>query len=644
MRLKKLYNFFFDELLKSSWRSVVLLWKPMAGWTLIVYLLFTALSAPLLAFILDWSVFRGDRLFVGNEDLLRFFISPVGFVYLFSLILLTLIGIIIRYAGIFQMVRDHLLGERVSVRLTVIRIAARVHILLKICAITIMGFIVSLIPLAIGLGVVYAIFLTEFDINYYWYSTPPEWYRALTFGGILTVLWGLSLLLLTATLMPALPAYLEGKKTLREAIREVWYAPLSHTFRFLKVVSFVAVFWFFFRITTDAILLSAFLYLADWAVHSFESLRAVAIVAGGYIFTSISAGIIISFFGFTLISVIITKFYFSFSRPAIMPETPGFKKLTQKTIRLFTWWTKPLRAAVLILIILSGSVATSFLITYGSETDAELLVISHRANAMGAPENSLPALDHSIELGIDFVEIDVQLTSDGTVVILHDEDLMRVTGDPRQIADITAGELSELRLLTDREYPDSELHVPTLAEYLEGANGRIGVMIELKYYGFDPELAEKTIELVREFEMEDQVLVKSLNFRAVEQMRTLAPDIGLGYVSAVAMGDLSRLPIHFLSVNQANATSELISRAQQEGMGLFVWTVNSREGMIDAILKGVNGIITDYPELSIAIIEDIGALSTTERLLLQLGLHFLETQAVLTGEWTGEDAELLDEG
>lgn len=632
MRLNNLYNFFFDGLLKSSWRSVVLLWKPIALWTLIVYLLFTALSAPFLLYLLDWSVFRGDRLFVGNEDLIRFIISPAGIAYLFSLILITLSGIMIRYAGIFQMVLDHLLGNEVSVRLTAIRIAARVHVLLKVCAITVAGMVISLIPLAIGLGLVYQIFLTEFDLNYYWYTTPPEWYRALTFGGIWAGLWILSLLLITASLLPALPAYLEGSKTIREAVKEVWQAPAGHTLRFLKVIGLVAIFWFILRITTDAILLTVFLFLADWAIQSFESLRSVAIVAGGYIFTSISAGIVISFFGFTLISVIITKFYFSFSQPAIMPEAPGFKKLTQKTIRLLTWWTKPLRASLLILIIIAGSILTSFLITLGSDTETEFLVISHRANAMGAPENSLPALENSIELGIDFVEIDVQLTSDGTVVVLHDEDLMRVTGNPRQIADITADELRDLRLITDGEHPDSLLHVPTLDEFLERAKGRIGVMIELKYYGFAPELAEKTIDLIREYEMEDQVLVKSLNFRAVEQIRNLAPDIGLGYVSAVAAGDLSRLPIHFLSVNQANATSELISRAQREGMGMFVWTVNNREDMIDVVLKGVNGIITDHPELVIAIIEDVGDLTTTERLLLQLGLLFLETQAVLSGE------------
>ncbi len=632
MRLNNLYNFFFDGLLKSSWRSVVLLWKPIALWTLIVYLLFTALSAPFLLYLLDWSVFRGDRLFVGNEDLIRFIISPAGIAYLFSLILITLSGIMIRYAGIFQMVLDHLLGNEVSVRLTAIRIAARVHVLLKVCAITVAGMVISLIPLAIGLGLVYQIFLTEFDLNYYWYTTPPEWYRALTFGGIWAGLWILSLLLITASLLPALPAYLEGSKTIREAVKEVWQAPAGHTLRFLKVIGLVAIFWFILRITTDAILLTVFLFLADWAIQSFESLRSVAIVAGGYIFTSISAGILISFFGFTLISVIITKFYFSFSQPAIMPEAPGFKKLTQKTIRLLTWWTKPLRASLLILIIIAGSILTSFLITLGSDTETEFLVISHRANAMGAPENSLPALENSIELGIDFVEIDVQLTSDGTVVVLHDEDLMRVTGNPRQIADITADELKDLRLITDGEHPDSLLHVPTLDEFLERAKGRIGVMIELKYYGFAPELAEKTIDLIREYEMEDQVLVKSLNFRAVEQIRNLAPDIGLGYVSAVAAGDLSRLPIHFLSVNQANATSELISRAQREGMGMFVWTVNNREDMIDIVLKGVNGIITDHPELVIAIIEDVGDLTTTERLLLQLGLLFLETQAVLSGE------------
>ncbi|TVQ01101.1 MAG: hypothetical protein EA359_14485 [Balneolaceae bacterium] len=629
---QKLYNFFFDDLLTSSWKSVLKLWKPMAGWTFLVFLVFSALIAPLLASFFDWAVFRGDRLFVGNEDLYTWFRSPSGFLYLFGIILITPVGLIIRYAGLYQITRGHLLGDTVSVRDTAIRVAARIPVLIKICALTVLGFIVSLIPLTMGLGIVYYFFLSEFDLNYYWIATPPEWYRALIFGGIWVLAWLFTCLIITACLLPGIPAYLEGDKSFIEALKKVWRAPISQTLKFLKIVGFAALAWFFLRIFTDAILLSVFIYITEWASNSFESLRLLSLIAGGYFFTSFLAGVVISFFGFSLISVIITKFYYSFSQPQLLPEPPGFLNLTHKTVRLFTMWTKPVWAFLLILILISGSFTASFLVVDVPESYRNIQVIAHRANALGAPENSLPALQNSVSIGADIVEIDVQLTADGTVVLLHDEDLMRVAGDPRKITEISDEELSQLRLITDGSYPDSELHIPILSEYLERAKNKIILMIELKYYGFYPELAEKTIELVRNYEMESQVLLKSMNIRAVEQVSELAPDIETGYVSAVARGDISRLPVQFLSVNQAGVTPELMKRAIDRGVNVYSWTINDREGMINAILKGVHGIITDQPELTIAIIEEISNLTATERLLLQVGLFFLETQAVFTAD------------
>ena len=619
------YSFFFDDLLKSSWRSVVLLWKPMAAWTVVIYLLFTALSAPLLAFLLDWTVFRGDRIFVGNEDIASWFASPIGFIYLFVLVLIALTGIVIRYAGLFQIVRDDLIGERISVAVTVRRIFLRAHLLVKICAITITAFLLAILPLAAGLGVVYLIWLAEFDINYYLYTTPPEWYRALIFGGIWAFLWAVTTVCLAAMLLPALPAYLEGEKSFFEAIKEIWRHPTSNTMKFLKVTALAAALWVGARIFSEAVLLSLFLLLTTWAYGFFDSLRPVAFVAGGYLFTSITTGIIISFFGFSLISTIITKFYFGITRPGLISEIPGFKNLTIKTIRLLTWWAKPVRAATLLLIVICGSFVTTLLITGEPDQDSDIRIITHRANALGAPENSLPALENSIALGADVVEIDVQLTADGTVVILHDEDLMRVAGDPRRIAEISDEELWDIRLLAVEKYTYAELHVPTLAEYLERSKDRVIVMIELKYYGFIPELAERTIDVIRQFEMEDQVQIKSLSYRAVEQVRELAPELQTGYVSAAALGDISRLPVHFLSVNQTNINAELIARAVQQQMDVYAWTVNTRESIVDVILKGVDGVITDRPEIAIEVIREIAELTATERLLLQLGLIVLAT-------------------
>ena len=601
----------------------------MAGWTILVYLVFTALSAPLMFTLLEWSVFRGDRMFVGNEDLLRWFITPLGFTYLSLIVWIILTGLVIRFAGLFQMVADDKTGHVVSVQSTFLRIAPRIPILVKLCLITIGGFILLLIPLLAGLVIVYQLFLAEFDLNYYWYIRPPEWYRAVTIGGIWTGLWFITSLILTACLLPALPAYLDGKRTLKESVVEVWKAPMAQTLRFLKVIGVSAGGWALFRIMTDAAIFSIFFYLSNWSSDQFESLRPLAFLAGGYLFTTVVAGGVISFFGFSLVSTIISKFYFSVSQPHLMREAPGFRSLTVKTLKYITWWTKPLRSGLLILLLLSGSLITSMLIisediALGEED--RIMVIGHRANAGGAPENSLSALENSIELGVPIVEIDVQLTMDGVVIVWHDEDLIRMTEDPRQIREVRFDEIEALYLKSDHDpYLNSD-RVATLEQFLQQSKGRIQLMIELKYYGFYPDLAEKTVELIREYEMEDQVLLKSLNYSGSSQIREIAPDLGVGYVSAAAVGDISRLPVHFLSVYHPNITSELVRNSRNQGMAIYAWTVNSREDMITVIEKRVNGIITDYPEITLPLIEEVNQLSAVERYLLQFGLLVIEPQ------------------
>ena len=627
--LKRTTNILFNPLFRSSWRSVVLLWKPMAGWTLLVYAVFTALLAPVLVATLNWGIFRGDRLIVGNEELYTWFFSPSGFSYLFLVLLITLTGLVIRYAGLFQIVTDFLLGRSVSVKDTSLHIAARIPILIKLCVITIFGAILLLIPLFIGLGMIYLVWLAEFDINYYILTTPPEWYSALTWGSIWGGAWFLFAVFVAACALPALPAYLDGKKTLFEALREVWEAPMSKTLQLIKAVVMAVLFWVALRLLVDALLIYIFFIITDWAHSAFDSLRLIVFITGNYLFLSLGIGAVISFFGFSMISVIITKFYYSYSRPTLEQEIPGLWRLTKKTMGILAWWTKPARAISLILIIVMGGLTVSYFIVDTTIDERQVLNIAHRANALGAPENSIAALENSITVGADMVEIDVQMTADGTVVVLHDADLMRVAGDPRRIRDVTYDDISDLLLITDQDLPEDKIGIPTLQQYLSGSRDQIKLLIELKYYGFYPELAEETIRVVRENQMEDQVLFMSLSMAAVQQVKEIAPYVAMGYTSAAAAGDLGRLPVDFLAIFHQNITPQLISDYSERGRPIYAWTVNRAEEMIGAIERGADGLITDEPVLAGAIIEEMNQLSRAERLLLQFGFLILEAQAEL---------------
>jgi glycerophosphoryl diester phosphodiesterase len=630
-----LNRYFFTSTFRSAWRSVVLLWKPMAGWTLIVYAMFTALMAPVFVSMVHWGVFRGDRSFVGNEELIGWLLSPAGFSYLFLILLITLSGTLIRYAGLFQIISDDLHGRRITLTGTAFRIFRRFFIIVKLCAITILCAIILLIPLGAGIGLIYHHFLAEFDINYYISAAPPEWYQALIWGGAWLMVWGISITLLIGFTLPALPAYLDGKRSLRDSLKKAWSLPMAKILQFLISIAVAVFFWILIRIAVDASLLFLFTHFAGWVTSITDSLRVLATAAGGYLALSFIFSVLISFIGFSLISAILTKFYYIYSRGHEAVVTPGMLHLTQKTARTLYRFLHPKKVSLLLIALVSGSIVSSIALTRYMSTEADRAeVVSHRANAGGAPENSLAALQKSIDLGIEYAEIDVQLTSDGTAIILHDADFMRVAGDPRTVAGTPYADLAGLQLISDRHFADSLLIIPTLDDFLEMANGQIGLMVELKYYGFDPDLAVETIRKIQNHGMEDQVLLISLSAEAIRQLQEIAPDIPRGYVSAVAAGDPGRLPIDFLAINQQSVTRELVHEFRQQHRQIYAWTVNRQDEMVAMLEKGVSGLITDETELAVDVVNEFSGLTGAERLLLRFGFTVMELGGVVS-----EDAD-----
>lgn len=596
----------------------------MAGWTVLVYALFTALLLPMLTAFLNWGIFRGDRMIVGNDELYTWFFSPAGSIYLFVAILIVLIGLVIRFSGLFQIVTDFHANETVSVKNTFLHIVPRFHVIVKLCAITIAGFILLLLPLLLGLGIIYWSLLTEFDINYYILSTPPEWYIAVRWSIFWGSLWGLFALFLIACSLPALPAYLSGDKSILGSIKEVWNAPLFKTLKLIKTMTLVVAVWFLIRLIFEGLLLASFLALSEWVQLSFESLRLIVLTTGTYLFLSITIGSIISFFGFSMISTVIINFYYDHARPGINIQVPDFLRLTRKTFGLFIWWTKPIRATALILTVFLGGLGVSYFISQDEADNQTVLNIAHRANALGAPENSIAALENSIALGADMVEIDVQLTSDGEVIVIHDVDFIRVTGNPARVRETTYSEISDLLLITDQEIPDQKRRVPTLAEFIDAADNDIKFLIELKYYGFYPELAERAVEVVREKNIEDRTLFMSLSMDALRQMNQIAPEFAMGYTSAAAAGNLHRLPANFLAAFHQNLSVQLVSEFSSQGRPVFAWTVNNAQDMISAIEVGATGLITDRPDLANTVIEEMKSLTRAERLLLNVGLLVID--------------------
>lgn len=232
-------------------------------------------------------------------------------------------------------------------------------------------------------------------------------------------------------------------------------------------------------------------------------------------------------------------------------------------------------------------------------------IIGHRGGAAGYPENTLAAFKKAVELGADGVEFDVQLTKDGEVVVIHDELIDRTMTGSGLVKDHT---LKELRQMSAGEFfsPDFKAEkIPTLTEVLEIVQDLEVINIELKNYLPYPELEEKVLKLVDQFEIRDQVIISSFNHHSLQKVKKLQPTIKTGALLMAKMIEpadyafkrgFDALHLHFLTADQ-----KTIDKSHFMGMQVNVYTVNFAESVLELLEKEVDMIMTDDLKMALKI-------------------------------------------
>lgn len=195
-----------------------------------------------------------------------------------------------------------------------------------------------------------------------------------------------------------------------------------------------------------------------------------------------------------------------------------------------------------------------------------MIVIAHRGFSSRYPENTLPAIRAAIRLGVDMVEIDVQQTRDGELVVFHDYGLKRIYGVRQRV-----------RKALRRELPDA----PTLAEVL-----RLNFPLLIEIKGADPEKVEAQIGGRKD------VIVFSIHAGKTARISPRIQRFGL------CARKISFLPgISGLGLSRRLVTGPaVVNRIHQRGLKLFVWTVNRPDEMRRLRDWGVDGLITNYPD------------------------------------------------
>lgn len=234
-------------------------------------------------------------------------------------------------------------------------------------------------------------------------------------------------------------------------------------------------------------------------------------------------------------------------------------------------------------------------------------VWAHRGASAYAPENTLEAFLLAAEQGADGVELDVQLTKDGEMVVVHDEEIDRVSDGSGFVKDYTLAELKNLNFnKTHLEYQN--VKIPTLREVYEALKPTgMTINVELKTGIFwYKDLEKKVLELTKEMEMEDRVIYSSFNHYSIQQMKKIVPEAETAYLYSDVILNVAEYAkntkvdgLHpaVYHVKMADFLKEYLG----SNLNVRVWTVNEKADMKWLIDAGVTAIITNYPDMAVQI-------------------------------------------
>lgn len=227
-------------------------------------------------------------------------------------------------------------------------------------------------------------------------------------------------------------------------------------------------------------------------------------------------------------------------------------------------------------------------------------IIAHRGYSGVSPENTLSAFANAVDIGADMIELDVQLTGDGQVVVFHDNDLLRVTGCEGTIADYT---LEELQQMDAGMWFGSEFEgerIPTLAEVLELVRGSgLNIYLELKDIGAVEGFEEAVLNVVRDYDMQDRCIMASFQYEYLRHFKELDESIQvLLNTSSASLTLTEEFPADYYGLNTEMITADLVEAIHNAGSQAYAWTVNKPVQMRNVAAMGVDGIVTNYPGLA----------------------------------------------
>ncbi|MCD8027687.1 MAG: glycerophosphoryl diester phosphodiesterase membrane domain-containing protein, partial [Erysipelotrichaceae bacterium] len=222
-------------------------------------------------------------------------------------------------------------------------------------------------------------------------------------------------------------------------------------------------------------------------------------------------------------------------------------------------------------------------------------VSAHRGASAYYPENTMSAFQGAVDLGADWIELDVQQTRDGVIIISHDTKFKRILGLNKNVWEVTYGDIKDLDAGSFFSSEYSYERIPLLEDVVAFAKeNNIRLNIELKPTGHETDFEKDVIDIVNKYDFKDCCVITSQTYSALKNVKEYDENIKTVYVMAVAYGKITNLEYaDNFSVEASNVSQSLVKQIHNANKEIYVWTVNSESTIIEMINYNVDNIITD---------------------------------------------------
>jgi glycerophosphoryl diester phosphodiesterase len=236
------------------------------------------------------------------------------------------------------------------------------------------------------------------------------------------------------------------------------------------------------------------------------------------------------------------------------------------------------------------------------------MIFSHRGANTFEPENSLEAFKKAMELGCDGIEMDLRYTASGDIIVFHDRNLVRMTSQKGNVHQLSLSEIRKIALNNG-----SSRLIPTFQEALELIGDKVLINLDVKRERFRSNgFEEKILKTLSDFGLRDNIIISSFNPLVLKKIARISPQSHLGFIirnrSQILMQ--TRMSLKSLHINYRILSKKYVKAKQAKGIKIIPWTIDEKEDMIHFNEMGVDGIITNRPEVYFQIMNQKSALLT----------------------------------